>query len=267
MRIKSIQRLDLIKFHVGNGAKNLSTKIYVKWTVLGGLLLAGALPKVAFAAGAEQIVETELTPVLPAMVPLVGAAAGIERLLELGWHYLEWGALRFLGWRPSDLKSPGYIAFKRSTSLLAGIFLGVVISNYSGMRLMSYFSQTLPGFLDQVPELWDILVTGLMIGAGTKPTHDILGIITQVKNLIGSTALKQREQAGAALADSILKLRQADAPASYRVDVPGVGATQVPGAPAQDPRNRMLDESGGRRRERNIDRYANALHDNLYTGG
>ena len=62
-------------------------------TVLGGLLLAGALPKVTFAAGLEQLVETGLSPVLPAMVPLVGAAAGIERLLELGWHYLEWVAL------------------------------------------------------------------------------------------------------------------------------------------------------------------------------
>ncbi len=236
------------------------------WGVFGGLFLAGALPKLMLAAGTEQTVGTEITTVVPAMVPLLGAAAGIERLMELGWHYLEWGALRFLGWRPSDLKSPGYIAFKRSTSLLAGIFLGVVVSNYSGMRLMAYLGQTLPGFLDQVPDLWDILVTGLMIGAGTKPTHDLLGIITQVKNLIGSTALKQREEAGAALADSILKLRQADAPASYRVDVPGVGATQVPGAPGQAARNRMLDESGGRRRERNIDRYANALHDNLYSG-
>ena len=236
------------------------------WGVFGGLFLAGALPKLTLAAGTEQAIGTEITTVMPAMVPLLGAAAGIERLMELGWHYLEWGALRFLGWRPSDLKSPGYVAFKRSTSLLAGIFLGVVVSNYSGMRLMSYLGQSLPGFLVQVPDMWDILVTGLMIGAGTKPTHDLLGIITQVKNLIGSTALKQREEAGAALADSILKLRQADAPASYRVDVPGVGATQVPGAPAQAPRNRMLDESGGRRRERNIDRYANALHDNLYSG-
>lgn len=246
MRMKSIRRLG--------------------WSVLGCLLLAGGLPKVTLAAGLAQTVETEVTQIVPAMVPLLGAAAGIERLLELGWHYLEWGALRFFGWRPSDLKSPGYVAFKRSTSLLAGIFLGVVVSNYSGMRLMGYLNQTVPGFLDQVPDLWDILVTGLMIGAGTKPTHDILGIITQLKNLIGSTALKKKEEAGAALADSILKLRQADAPASYRVDVPGMGATQVPGAPAQGARNRMLDESGGRRRERNIDRYANALHDNLYSG-
>lgn len=235
--------------------------------VFGGLFAAGALPKLTLAAELEQTVGTEITTVVPAMVPLLGAAAGIERLMELGWHYLEWGALRFLGWRPSDLKSPGYIAFKRSTSLLAGIFLGVVVSNYSGMRLMAYLGQSLPGFLDQVPDLWDILITGFMVGAGTKPTHDLLGIITQVKNLIGSTALKQREEAGAALADSILKLRQADAPASYRVDVPGVGATQVPGAPGQAAaRNRMLDETGGRRRERNIDRYANALHDNLYSG-
>ena len=266
MRMKFMRRLGLTKFCIGGGIKNMSAKISVKWSILGAALLAGAAPKLALAAGLEQTVETGDISVVPAMVPLAGAAAGIERLLELGWHYLEWIGLRFLGWRPSDLKSPGYVAFKRSTSLLAGIFLGIVVSNYSGMRLMGYLNQMLPGFLDQVPDLWDIIVTGLMIGAGTKPTHDLLGILTQLKNLIGSTALKQREQAGAALADSILKLRQADAPASYRVDVPGVGTTQVSGAPAQAARNRMLDESGRKPRERNIDRYAKALHDNLYIG-
>ena len=92
------------------------------WSVCGGLLLAGAFPEWALAAGLEQTVGTEITSITPAMIPLLGAAAGIERLMELGWHYLEWGGLRFFGWRPSDLKSPGYIAFKRSTSLLAGIF-------------------------------------------------------------------------------------------------------------------------------------------------
>ncbi len=234
--------------------------------ILGGLLLIGAWPELALAAGLEQTVEPTVTLIMPAMVPLAGASVGIERILELIWHYLEWGAMRFFRWRPSDLKTPSYVAFKRSTSLLVGIFLGIVVSNYSGMRLMGYLNPLVPGFLDQIPDLWDIIVTGLLIGAGAKPTHDILGIITQLKHLIGSTALKQRELAGAALADSILKLRQADAPSSYRVDVPGMGTTQVPGASAQTARNRMLDETDRTPRERTIDRYANAIHDNLYTG-
>ena len=237
------------------------------WGILGGLLLVGVLPELALAAGLGQTtVEPAIMPIMPAMVPLAGASVGIERILELGWHYMEWGAMRFFRWRPSDLKTPSYVSFKRSTSLLAGIFMGVVIFNYSGMRLMGYLNPMVPGFLDQIPDLWDVVVTGLLIGAGAKPTHDILGIITQLKQLIGNTALKQRELAGAALADSILKLRQADAPSSYRVDVPGMGTTQVSGASAPTDRNRMLDETGRTPRGRTIDRYANAIHDNLYTG-
>ena len=186
------------------------------WSALGGMLMAGLLPTLALAAGLEQsIVESELAPIMPGDGSrLLGPRPGSSG--SLSWAGTIWNGApcAFSAGGQGDLKSPGYVAFKRSTSLLAGIFLGVVVSNYSGMRLMGYLNQTLPGFLDQVPDLWDIVITGLMIGAGTKPTHDILGIITQLKNLIGSTALKQKEQAGAALAESILKLRQADAPAA-----------------------------------------------------
>lgn len=235
------------------------------WGVFVGLVLA-VWPGLATAAELGQAVEPEGVRIWPALLPLLAASTGIERAIEMGWNYLEWGLMRFVGWRPSDLKAASYLEFKSGTSLLAGLFLGVVISNYSGMRLLDYLRPVVPGFLDQIPDLWDILVTGLIIGAGSKPAHDILGIITQLKNFTGNSALRQREQAGAALAEGIVKLGQVDAP-PVRVDVPGMGAAPVPGGgPAQAARSRMIDETGRAPRERTIDRYAKAIHDNLYIG-
>jgi hypothetical protein len=73
--------------------------------------------------------------------------------------------------------------------------------------------------------VWDVIITGVIIGAGTKPTHVLLGIITQFKNLLGSSAIHQREKASAALADGVLKLAQSDAQAM--IDIPGVGPARI----------------------------------------
>jgi hypothetical protein len=59
----------------------------------------------------------------------------------------------------------------------------------------------------------------------SAPAHDLLGIITQLKNLLGNSAIRQRELAGAALADGVLKLAQSDAQAM--IDVPGVGPARI----------------------------------------
>jgi hypothetical protein len=79
--------------------------------------------------------------------------------------------------------------------------------------------------LESVPAVWDVLITGFVIGAATKPIHDLLGIITQTKNLLGSSAMKQREAAGSLMADGVLKLAQSDAQAM--IDVPGVGPARL----------------------------------------
>jgi hypothetical protein len=117
------------------------------------------------------------------------------------------------------------VQFKSGTSLVLGVVLGILISNYTGMRLFDYLRPLAPRFLEAVPAVWDVLLTGFIIGALTKPAHDLLGIITQTKNLLGSSAVKQREAAGAALAEGVLKLAQSDAQAL--IDVPGVGPARI----------------------------------------
>jgi hypothetical protein len=159
------------------------------------------------------------------LLPLSAAAIAIERLIELMWNYIDWALLNVRGWKATDLKSSQYTQFKSGTSLVLGIVLGILVSNYTGMRLFDYLQPLAPRFLESVAPVWDVLITGFVIGAGTKPTHDVLGIITQLKNLLGNSAIRQREAAGAELAEGVLKLAQSEAQAL--IDVPGVGPARI----------------------------------------
>lgn len=208
------------------------------WT-LGAAFLAFGLPAVALAAAPAQ--EAAGDPALwPVLLPLLASAIAVERIIEVIWNYIDWGLLNTRGWTPTDLRSSQYTQFKSGTSLLLGIVFGILISNYTGMRLFDYLRPLTPRLLESVPAVWDVLITGFVIGAGTKPMHDLLGIITQTKNLLGSSAVKQREAAGAMLAEGVLKLAQSDAQAL--IDVPGVGPSRL-ASPGQAMRGDDEDEA------------------------
>lgn len=168
----------------------------------------------------------DTTGIGPALMPILTASVGVERAIEIIWNYLEWALLSFLGWSPEQLKSPQYLQFKSGTSLLFGVILGILVANFTNIQLFAFLRPTVPGLLDNLPATWDLLITGFIIGAGSKPAHDILGIITQLKNFLGTSAIRQRESAAAALAEGVLKLAQSEAQAM--VDVPGVGPARVP---------------------------------------
>lgn len=237
------------------------------WATTAALVLIGLTAPIAAAAGAAQ--EAAAGPAIwPVLLPLLAAAASVERAVELGWNYVEWALIRFVGWRPSDLKTASYGQFKSGTSLLAGVVLGIVVVNFSSMRLMAHLQPLIPTFFvgDATQMgLWDVLITGAVVGAGSKPAHDILGIITQLKNYTGNSAIKQREEAGAALAEGILKLGRSQQPAAaYNIDVPGMEPSAM-GSPAATARGRMMEETGSRSApEVNVERYAKAIHDSLY---
>lgn len=165
---------------------------------------------------------------VPVLLPLLMAAVGVERAVEIIWNYLEWLLLGVFRWEASQLKSPQYVQFKSGTSLVFGVVIGILLTNTTGLRLFASLQPLTPGLLDNLPAVWDVLITGFLIGAGAKPAHDLLGIITQLKNLLGNSAIRQREAANAALAEGVLKLAQSEAQAT--VDIPGIGPARLPGA-------------------------------------
>lgn len=161
----------------------------------------------------------------PVLLALFTAAFVAERIVEVIWNYLEWFLLSYTSWTPSTLKSPAYMQFKGGTSLLLGAILGVVIANYTSMRIFAVIEAIAPNLVTNVPDAWDVALTGLMIGAVAKPIHDIIGVLAQTKNILGYGAIRQREAAGAALAEGVLKLAQSDT--ESLIDVPGVGPTRL----------------------------------------
>lgn len=171
----------------------------------------------------------DTTGIWPVLLPVVLAAVGVERAIEIIWNYLEWILLSFGRWQAEQLKSPQYLQFKSGTSLVFGVMLGIIVTNFTGIRLFQLLRPTAAGLLDNMPLTWDILITGFIIGAGSKPAHDLLGILTQVKFFLSTSAIRQREAAAAALADGVLKLAQSEA--QGMVDVPGVGPARIPMGP------------------------------------
>jgi hypothetical protein len=194
---------------------------------LAASALAVALPTKALLAAphAQDAVENSDPSLWMVLLPLLAASLAVERLIEVLWNYIDWGLLNTRGWEPAQLRASQYTHFKSGTSLVLAVVIGVIVANYTGMRLFDYLRPLTPRLLDSVPSVWDVLITGFVIGAATKPIHDLLGIITQTKNLLGSSALKQREAAGSMMAEGVLKLAQSDAQAL--IDVPGVGPARL----------------------------------------
>ncbi len=148
----------------------------------------------------------------PLVVPMLAASASVERVLEMGWNLLEWFLLRVGGWQAEDLKRADYQQFKSGFSLLLANLLGVFITSYTDVRLLSYLQPEVNGLFDQIPVSWDILLSGVLIGSGTKPIHDVLGMVSRLKTLLGSFSQAQRERAGVFAAETIQRLQEAQTP-------------------------------------------------------
>lgn len=206
--------------------RNTNRRQWLVATALGGLWL----PAVAHAAPLLQQSSADSASIWAVLLPLTVAAIGVERVIELIWSYIEWILLGTRRMQPASLKAAHYLQFKSGSSLVLGVILGVLLANYAGMRLIAYISPFVPGFANDMPPLWDIVVTGVVIGAVAKPVHEVLGIITQVKNFFGYAAVHQRESASAALADGVLKLAESER--KMMLDVPGMGPARLSaGAP------------------------------------
>lgn len=142
----------------------------------------------------------------PLVVPMVAASASMERVLEMSWNFIEWGLTGVGRWTAADLKSPAYQQFKSGVSLLVANALGISIASYTDVRMLTYLQPEALGLFDQIPISWDIVLTGLLMGTGTKPVHDVLGLITRLKSLVGNLSSRQREQSGLFAADATARL-------------------------------------------------------------
>ena len=198
-----------------------------RWSrALMGTALLTLLATTPALAQSDPALEGAPTRAALVVLAIVMVATAVQLLIEVVWNYLEWFLMNVRDWKASDIKSPQYQQFKSGTSLLIGAVLGMLIVSITGMRLFEYFGPLLPSFVSGVPAGIDVLLTGLLIGAITKPVHDTFNLIAKTKDFLGNSAIRQRELASDALASGVLKLAQSEAQAL--VDVPGIGPARLP---------------------------------------
>jgi hypothetical protein len=159
------------------------------------------------------------------LLATLATAFGIERLIELMWNFGEWIVLSTRRERPADLKTASYLQFKSGVSVLLSAILGVLLASILNLHFFAALQQIAPGFTLDAPANWDVVVTGLIIGVVAKPIHDLIELLAELKNFMGNAAVRQREAAGAALADGVLKLAQSEA--ESMIEVPGLGRTPL----------------------------------------
>jgi hypothetical protein len=96
-------------------------------------------------------------------------------------------------------KSPEYIAWKRAISICAGLMAGLLVAIVGDLRMLSLIQ--IP-----VPRLLDLLVTGLVIGAGPGPMHSLIGILQSGKDAVNNLSDLAR---GKAIKDALETVREA----------------------------------------------------------
>ena len=109
------------------------------------------------------------------------------QLLSITEDRLAQAEERLRGW----VGAPEYLAWKRALSIWFSLLAGLVIAvlgDLGMLRLMAIPS----------PRLVDMIITGLVIGSGSGPMHDLMGILQGGKSALGSlsdlakgTAVKQ----------------------------------------------------------------------------
>jgi hypothetical protein len=220
----------------------------------GALALTVLFATPAWAAAPSQASASDSAPTRALLVVLaiLMVAIAVQLVIEVIWNYLEWFLMNVRNWMPSDIKSPQYQQFKSGTSLLIGAVVGILAVNLTGMRLFEYFEPLVPAFVANVPAAVDVLLTGLLIGAVTKPVHDLFTLVAKTKEFMGSSAIRQRELASDALASGVLKLAQSEAQAL--VDVPGIGPARLPVPPE------LADGEPGPGERTPTERYVDLLH-------
>ncbi|HEY84618.1 MAG TPA: hypothetical protein G4N96_05860 [Chloroflexi bacterium] len=145
------------------------------FTIPGLAALWAALPVIALAqdSNPEPTAVVAGVNVMLVLAPLAAAALGIERLLETLWGIFE-TILRML---QIDIATPTYVQLKTWISAGLGLIIGLIIAFAADLRMFGMLS------LSAQPEL-DMFMTGLVIGAGSKFTHDVIGIFYESKKTL-----------------------------------------------------------------------------------
>ncbi len=119
------------------------------------------------------------------------------RVFEIAENRLAKAEERLSGW----IKAPEYLAWKKALCIWFGLLTGLVVSILSDLGILHYVGVP-------APRIIDMLVTGLVIGSGPGPMHDLIGILQSGRNALNNLGQLAKTQD---VHDAIAALRQSEA--------------------------------------------------------
>ncbi len=97
------------------------------------------------------------------------------QLLQMTEDRLEKAEERLRGWTGA----PEYLAWKRALSIWFSLMIGLIIAVLGDLGMLKMLA--IP-----CPRLIDMIITGLVIGSGSGPMHDLMGILQGGKGALDS---------------------------------------------------------------------------------
>src|SRR5262249_33079964 len=128
--------------------------------------------------------------------------------------------------------SDRYRSLKQSISILVGIGLGIAVAFISGLDMFV--------LLGLQPANWaghplGMLLTGVIIGAGTGPVHSIIGLLQQTRDAVDQPATLSNAGAAAGKPRALATQRVAPAPATPLTGAADEGERGLEAAPVAAP--------------------------------
>ena len=115
------------------------------------------------------------------------------KALEAAEERLSKAEARLRSWT----SAPEYRAWKRALSIWVGLLVGLVVAIMGDLGM--FHTIGIP-----VPRLLDLLITGLIVGAGPGPMHSIIGILQSGKDAVANLAELAKGKAIHDAAEAIL---------------------------------------------------------------
>ena len=104
---------------------------------------------------------------------------------------------RLRGW----VQAPEYLAWKKALCIWFGLLTGLIVSILGDLGILHYIGVP-------APRIIDMLITGLVIGSGPGPMHDLIGILQSGKSALSNLGQIAK---GKDVQDAIAALRQSEA--------------------------------------------------------
>lgn len=115
----------------------------------------------------KDAMDTVGADVTPENLQLISSAE--DRLVKAEQRLRSW------------VEAPEYLAWKKALAIWFGLLIGLVISVVGDLGMMRYIGIPTPRFVDMV-------ITGLIIGSGSGPMHNLIGILQGGKDALSSLA-------------------------------------------------------------------------------